>query len=258
MEPTVFIYALNDPDTGETRYVGKTKNLSKRFHEHLAGPRREKTHKASWIRALITRGQTPVLELLDEVLVSEWPQWEVAWISFYREQGFDLTNGHAGGEGGHNPTPETRRKMSIALKGKIRSEETRARMSLAQKGKFVSLETCAKISVSKKGIDPTSNRLKCYTPEAIEKNRAAWTEERKEKLRRSNQERVWTEELRAKASASHIGHSAHNKGVPMSEEQKAKQSATMTGRTLSEEHRAKISEGGLRRWAKVKALKEAA
>lgn len=116
---TVFIYALNDPNRqhlGKTRYIGKAEDPYRRYELHLEFNYKEKTHKANWIRSLFRAGQTPILEILDEVPESEWSFWEREWIRLYRALGFDLTNGTDGGEGGI-PTVETRAKMSAALSG---------------------------------------------------------------------------------------------------------------------------------------------
>lgn len=100
------------------------------------------------------------MEILDEVDHAFWPQWEIAWIEFYREQGFDLVNGNAGGEGGlanksrlgKPHTPETREKLRLAHTGKTLTAEHCANMSAARKGKFLgkkhSEETRAKMSIS--------------------------------------------------------------------------------------------------------------
>lgn len=161
---TVFIYALNDPFTGMTRYVGKAKDPVYRLRQHLETAQKEKTHKARWISLLLSEGLKPNLEILDEVPVSEWPQWEVAYIQFFREAGFDLVNGTSGGEG-VEMTSETRAKMSASSLGKPKSTEARANMCLAQagennpnfgkpahnRGKHPSAETKAKQSIALTG-----------------------------------------------------------------------------------------------------------
>lgn len=158
---TVFIYALNCPITGRTRYVGKANNPQRRFTEHLID--KSFTHRTCWIRSLVTAGQKPILEILDEVPSEFWPQWEVAYIQFFRDEGFDLVNGNAGGEGGADPTPETRAKLSVSNLGNrksvgvIRSEETRAKIGVANLGNrkafgaVRSEETRAKISAGLRG-----------------------------------------------------------------------------------------------------------
>lgn len=93
----------------------------------------------------------PTLTLVDEVPESEWPTWEVAYIDFFRESGCKLVNGNAGGEGGHNPTEETREKLRAANLGKKASIETRLKLSASQLGRTHSAQTLAKMRRVKEG-----------------------------------------------------------------------------------------------------------
>lgn len=121
---TTFIYALNDPETGECRYVGKANNP----HDRLFGPQghlkncHKKRHSACWIRSLVARGLVPHLEILQEVPVADWPLWERVWIKASRKIGMDLTNATDGGDAvpsfaGRSHLPETRAKISASQKG---------------------------------------------------------------------------------------------------------------------------------------------
>lgn len=161
MPDTVFIYALNCPITGRTRYVGKANNPEKRFLTHLCYTK--KNRRGNWIQSLLDKGQKPLLEILDEVDVSHWPQWEVAYIQFFRDEGFDLVNGNAGGEGGIDPAPEARAKMRAARLGTKASDATRAKLSIISYN--MPDEQRAKLSVTQTG--------KKHTPEARAKISAA-------------------------------------------------------------------------------------
>ncbi len=131
-------------------------------------------------------GLEPKLEVLKEVPVEEWEQWERKYIHWYRVLGFKLVNATAGGEGGaQEMTPEYRAKISAGLKaaytpewraaisrqfkGKKKSSETRARMSASAgkhlKGKTQSPEHVAKCRAAKVG--------KKFTPEHSAKISAA-------------------------------------------------------------------------------------
>jgi hypothetical protein len=129
MPSTTFIYVLREPDTGEVRYVGKSDRPTERLSRHV----RVKTatnHRETWILSLKSRGLSPRLEIVDEVPRSEWPSWEAAYIDFFREQGFDLTNATPGGDCGpsrsgrehyafRKPVPwEVREKISASLMGR--------------------------------------------------------------------------------------------------------------------------------------------
>lgn len=134
---SIYIYALKDPDTGDIRYVGKTNNIRARLRNHKSDAKN--THKVNWIQSLLRQNKEPVMEVLDIVTDGFWEQWEVAWIEFFRESGYALTNHTLGGRGGMgtNKSPETKRKISASMTGKKNalgkhwslSQETRNKMS---------------------------------------------------------------------------------------------------------------------------------
>lgn len=158
---TTFIYALNDPETGECRYVGKADDPHDRLfgkNGHLKKCQHLKHHCANWIRSLVTRGLVPHLEILQEVPVADWPLWERVWIKASRKIGMDLTNATGGGEGlgsgsahpcfgkrphnfGKKASPEVCARLSIARKGSVPPN----------KGKKASPELCAKLSAMRIG-----------------------------------------------------------------------------------------------------------
>jgi group I intron endonuclease len=104
---------------------------------------------------------------------------------------------------GKKASAEARQNMSNAHKGIIHTEESKAKMRLAQKGKIVSEETKEKIRKSLIG----------------RKNNSGY-----------------------KISLALKGRVAHNKGIPMSEEQKLKISLSNKGRIVNDETKSKISE----------------
>lgn len=123
MVETTFIYGLNDPETGECRYVGKSNNPHERLSDHFTECR-DKTHRrANWLNSLAAKGLKPTLQIIDEVPFEHWKQLEVAYIEFFRERGFDLTNGTPGGE---DPP-------SAPMLGKIHSLEARAKIRASLK-----------------------------------------------------------------------------------------------------------------------------
>lgn len=147
MMPTVFIYALKDPDTGQIRYVGKAANLKNRIRDHLRG--RGKGYRANWIRSLLVRGLKPVLEVVDEIPEVDWRSWEAAYIEYFRELGCCLVNGTNGGDGPDRgkTNPWFGRNMSGAnnpMFGISRTGEAAAHF-----GHTHSLETKAKMSAAK-------------------------------------------------------------------------------------------------------------
>jgi hypothetical protein len=136
-----------------------------------------------------------------------------------------LRNRTNGGEGssGAIHTPETRAKISAAMKGKnspnygkTLSPETKAKLSAAQKGKTLSTETKAKISAAQKG--------KTLSPETKAKMSAAKKDTSRsletrvkisESLKGENHPlygKTLSPEIKAKISAATKGKNSHNYG----------------------------------------------
>jgi group I intron endonuclease len=137
MRKSVFIYTLSDPDTGLVKYVGKTKYIDKRLHQHIRDCKKSKNHKNYWIQSLLKENLLPNFDLIDEVNEDEWQYWESFWISQLKSWGFKLTNSTDGGEGNNNQffSEETRKKLSEKFSGdgnpffnKKHSEETKEKM----------------------------------------------------------------------------------------------------------------------------------
>lgn len=155
------IYGLVDPQTKEVRYIGKTiQTLNRRLYKHIYDSKyliESKTHKNNWIRKLTSLGLKPEIILLEENINSDWSKIEIDYIKKYKELGCNLTNSTEGGEGQHGRlmSDETKAKISIANKGKVRDIETRKRISNARTGIVLSEETKNKISESKKGCTHT-------------------------------------------------------------------------------------------------------
>lgn len=159
------IYSLVDPSTGETRYVGKSSSRMRRPKAH-AQPCQQKTQGHlplyRWVRKLKKKGLSYLIFVLEEspvggdVLAAK----EVEWISRKREEGCRLLNLTDGGEGapGVIVSEETRRKKSIATKGRVVSKETGRKISLALMGNRLSAQTKRKISNTLKGRRATPER----------------------------------------------------------------------------------------------------
>jgi hypothetical protein len=158
---------------------------------------------------------------------------------------------------GKTPSEETRRKQSVAMKGKpgpnkgkSPSEETRRKQSESMSGeknpnygKPLSEEQKIKLSESLKGREawnkgvPWSDEIKSKISES-NKGRPM-PEEQKIKISEANSGKVRTEETKKKMSIAFKGRPAPNKGKPMSEEQKIK---------ISESNKLRNK---LKRWDKV-------
>lgn len=192
---------MNCPITGQTRYVGKTTNVKQRLRRHFSGAKLEKNHRACWIRSLVSQGLRPEFEMLAQVPETEWPQWEIDYIAFFRSVGCDLVNATIGGESGspgRKATEETRLKMSAASLGRRHTPESRAKMSVAQSGinnprfgKKATLATRLKMSAAQKRV--------------IHKRGHKLSPEHRAKLAITSTGRIYSLETRAKISAAHKG-----------------------------------------------------
>lgn len=137
------IYRLIDPETKETRYVGKTNQfLSKRLSGHITKAKRNRTtHVSCWIFSLLNKNMKPIIELIE--VCNNWVEREQYYISLYG----NLCNHTAGGEGslGYKQSQEHKDKISKSLKGRRRPDDVKIQISKSHKGKILSLETKEKL-----------------------------------------------------------------------------------------------------------------
>lgn len=164
---TTFIYALCDPKSHIIRYIGKSNDPEKRFKKHLTASIKAKTHLGNWLQLLNSIGLRPTLEILDEVVYSQWEFWEREYIRVFRAIGMDLVNTTDGGDGGpvlvgkDNPSfgkklsPERCAEISVLMsrvhKGVPKTAEQRAAMSAASMGKPKTPEHKANLSAAFSG-----------------------------------------------------------------------------------------------------------
>lgn len=141
---TTFIYLLRDPANPIKGYVGKSDSPSRRFRSHLSI--KDISYRANWISAILSQGRKPELEILDEVPYEHWQQWEVAYIEYFREEGFTLVNCAPGGESGPGFSRDYHPNF-----GKKRSPETCAKIAASRMGKKHTLEARAQMSADRKG-----------------------------------------------------------------------------------------------------------
>jgi hypothetical protein len=220
------IYALRDPRTHEIRYVGCTRVLKKRFHQHLRIGASDRTHRAEWVRELAILNLRPLLEIL-ETTSGDYQAAERKWISSCKADGHHLTNATHGGNGtaGYVFTEADRAKIAKAGRRKHSPEwihnSAAAHRTLNRK-----------LSSEHKEIVSQTHKGRCFlTPEQIEGIR--------QKLKHRN----FTEEHRANLSAA-------GKGKAKSAETRAKLSVAIKGKIKhSAEARQKMRDA----WAKRKA-----
>jgi len=139
-------------------YIGKTINLKTRLTKHNQ-----------------VLGFKSFIEVIDEVLTSEYKFWEKHYISLYKSWGFKLENKNKGGGGCVFHTEETKIKMC----GKKHTKEACQKMSLSKKGRPLSKEHIIKLKEGHK------NRFK-DKPKS-DKGKPKHTQEGKQSIR----EKLW-------------------------------------------------------------------
>lgn len=161
----IYIYTLTDPRDGILKYVGKAKNLRKRFTLHKCDSR-GKSKVINWNRKLKSLGLEPIMEVVDECLESDWELMEQYWIAQMKAWGFPLKNMTSGG------VVVNTKQLNYLPKGRVYSQESRLKMRNSQLGKKQPLEqrikkgnSVKKTARSKESgrkviqIDETSGRL---------------------------------------------------------------------------------------------------
>lgn len=237
-----WVYTLSHPHTGEVRYVGVANRLpSQRLREHVSHSKRERNHRACWIRNLIVSGLRPVMTVVDSG-TGDWRSRERHWIAEFRLRlGDRLTNATDGGEGTlgwvapASFREKCRERNRSVHTGQKRTSEARANMRNGQlrrvaleretgvvRGRFTRTpETLKRMSDAQRGKVATA-----ATREKLSKSHSNPSEETREKLRQSVLQRP-AEQRQA---------FAHNQ----------------KGKPKSESHRRKISEARKRAWQQKK------
>jgi hypothetical protein len=140
------IYGYVDPRSGELRYVGKSSSGTRRPLQFTA----HRTRCGNWIKSLAPlRPEIVVLEeLADDCTDADLNEAECHAIAYWKFLGARLTNLTLGGEGarGLEKTPETRARLSAALRGRKVSPKHKAAISAAKIGYKHTPETRAKMT----------------------------------------------------------------------------------------------------------------
>lgn len=147
----VTIYCLVDPRDWQVRYVGKTQQkLSYRLSGHLLD--KCKCHRVHWINELRSLGLRPIIvPFLPLGVEDDWSKSECFWISFFKADGFNLTNNTIGGDGTKCLPPEARAKIRIAWFGRKHKPETIEKFRLMRKGQKHTVESRIFMSLKMKG-----------------------------------------------------------------------------------------------------------
>jgi hypothetical protein len=228
------VYGLCDPRTCEIKYVGWSFDLERRTRDHIKNAKKDRSHKASWIKQLLACGQTPYFVVL-ETGTGDWAECERFWISFLRRIGTRLTNLTDGGDGmpGYRWTEEQKQK----LRNRVFSKERNRRISEAKTGKPLSQSHKESISRKMKGrpisLDHRSKLISSHMGKPL-------TEEHRKKISQATKGKSVSSETRELMSAQRKG---RMQILPRSEEHRRKLSESKRGKKgtpWTEEHRKKV------------------
>lgn len=75
----IYIYTLSDPISDEVRYIGITKNLKKRYREHIRESKLNNRHKSTWIRSL---SELPKIDIIDTCCDKDYSFWKCIIFHF--------------------------------------------------------------------------------------------------------------------------------------------------------------------------------
>lgn len=149
------IYKLIDPMTNEIRYIGLTFNdLKQRLKSHCS--EKSKSHKSSWVQSLIKQGLKPIIESIEDNILSydEVCEREVFYINKYKSEGYRLTNMASGGNKNKKMSIETRNKMSNSAKNRnfrlVLSEDVKKIISDKAKKRFENQFERERLKISNK------------------------------------------------------------------------------------------------------------
>jgi hypothetical protein len=224
-----YVYEIIDPRTEKPFYVGWTSRKSDlRFGEHLRETRSKVVNleKVNILKDILKENLKPIMKVVYQCSDKENSiKEEIRLIDFYGriKDGGILTNISKGGEH-HVVSDEVKKYLSELRKdktyeellGKEKAEDLKKRISERVSGKSNPMYGKKHSAESRKRM---SEKLKGKIAHPV-------SEYQKEKIRESNKNRVWTEEMREKMSASQKQRFKERpesfKGVSWSEEQKKK------------------------------------
>ena len=224
-----YIYLITDTTNG-MKYTGK-------HHYHIEGQLDPNYHGSGTIIKNIYKKRPETLK--EEYIKTCYSEEEMCsdeqyYIKLFKTlwpNGYNLTEG---GEG-CVASEETRKKMSLAQKGKQISEEQKKKLSVALKGRIMSDEHKKKIGEANKG--------KHHTEESKKKMSNS-----KKGLQSGEKHPMFgkhhSEETRKKMSQNHYDCSGEKNpmfGKHLSEETKKKMSNAKKGKPMSEEQKKKLS-----------------
>lgn len=219
------IYQIRNLVNGK-RYVGSAVCFAKRWRQHRCelGKGRHNRHlQSSWEKHGPKAFVFEVLEAVpDKSMLIEREQHYIDLL----KPAYNAAP-VAGSNYGVRWSLKVKERMSAASKGVWQREGHRQKMSEAHKTQRPTEETLRKISAALKGRKKTPEQRAAIAKRNTERNQSP---EHRELMSKFWKGRKRTPEQIEKMAQAKRGKPPHNKGKPASEEQKARQSATMKAR----------------------------
>lgn len=116
----MFVYFLRCPVRCEPRYIGITRDLSKRFRHHINSIDRDNTYKGRWLAKLDGADLAPTMVKLMNTEIDFARTMEIFLIASCRAFGFKITNTTMGGEGVRLFRDSDRAKCSVRSKESLK------------------------------------------------------------------------------------------------------------------------------------------
>ena len=189
-----YTYVLVEPDTGRIFYIGK--GSSDRMYRHekkiLRGSSTGNHHLDNTIKRVHRNGDKVVhRKIISNATEDAAFEKEKQLIA---QLGMDNLCNYTDGGDGFSPSAETRKKLSIANKGKIRTPEQRQRMSESHVGRVWADEQRVQQSKLKKGKPQTEKQKAANTVRSEKMRGRKFSGEHKKKLsdaKRKNPSKAW-------------------------------------------------------------------
>jgi hypothetical protein len=232
------IYGLIDPRDGFVRYVGKTTMaLSNRIAVHVNAAKKTHTMSARWICGLLSDGLRPEAFVIDSV-TSDWEESEQFWIAYFRFIGCRLTNHLEGGYG------RTRRphEMASILRMRAAQQERFKNSANPLKGRKRPPEVVAKMLATKLAKQqagyvrkkPDTYKTGFTIPQETREKISAAIKGKKKPPRSSEHARKLSEANSGRSRSAEVNRAVSEK---------------LKGRTLTDEHRLRLSIAAKSRYA---------
>lgn len=251
------IYQITNQMNGK-RYIGSTVNLLHRQRQHINSLRRQRHCNPHLQAAFDKYGEEAfAFSTLEEAKSGILIEREQYYLNTLRPE-YNIAP-TAGSPLGRRHSPETRRKIGDANKGKHVSQETRTKTSKALMGHAVTKETRRKLSEALSGKrhplygkhHSAATRKKLSEGKMGKRNPnygKPLSDTAKQNLREAFMGRPRSPEICAKISAAKMGH-------PVSDITRQRISDALRGRSLSEQTKRNISEGCKAYWRRVRATR---